>query len=233
MNLSEIVLLYIEDEEPLRDVIGDFLKDKVKELHIATNGSEGYEIYSQVKPHIILSDINMPKLNGIDLITKIRSSDQNVRVIMLTAHSEIDKLLRATELKLTKYLLKPSGVDEIYKTLLVALSEVNSFTIISNTKIDLADGYWWDCDNRSLHLGGDEIRLTPKEKKILAFLFANTGKTISYDMLIENIWDDYDTYSIDGLKTMVKNIRKKLPLPIIHNVYGIGFKLSIANTPHL
>jgi YesN/AraC family two-component response regulator len=104
MNYS---ILYIEDEKMLRENYALFLKVYFERVYTAVDGEDGYEKYQQHKPDILLIDINLPKLNGIELLKKIRAQDNMTKAIILTGNSKIDFLLSATSLKLTRYLLKP------------------------------------------------------------------------------------------------------------------------------
>lgn len=226
MNLGDIKLLFVEDEKELRDIMLEILSFEVRDITVAKDGEEAYKLYLEKKPDIVLSDINMPKLSGIELARKIREHDRSTKIIMLTAHSEVNFLLEATELHLTKYLIKPVKGSELFETLQHAVDEINNFAIVNKTKLKLDDGYSWDFKEKVLFKAAQEIHLTPKERDILNMIFSNPNITITYDMLMDEVWDNYDNYSIDTIKTMIKNIRKKLPKDIIKNVYGTGFKFK-------
>jgi DNA-binding response OmpR family regulator len=225
MVLEELKVLYVEDEKELRDVMKDILSDEVDILYVASDGEEAYKIYKEYKPNIVISDINMPKMNGIELIKKIRQRDQTIRAIMLTAYSDVENLLAATELKLTKYVLKPTKEDDLFDALDLAVEELSSFRVLYSSKLTLKENFKWDFDEQILSCNNQDVHLTPKEKKILQLLFSNLNSTITYDMLIDSVWEDDEIYSIDSVKTMIKNLRKKLPKDTILNVYGVGFKV--------
>lgn len=129
MGLENKKVLFVEDEKKLRDVMRDILKDEVAELYIAKNGEEAYGIYKSKKPDIMLLDINIPGLSGIELAKKVREHDHSTKIIMLTAFSDVDCLLAATELKLTKYLIKPLKGDELFDALQLAVDEIKNFNI--------------------------------------------------------------------------------------------------------
>ncbi len=226
MSLENMTVLYAEDENELREVMVDILSFEVKTVYVAKNGIEAYDLYKEKKPDIIISDLNMPGMNGIELGKKIRETDHSTRIIMLTAHSDVQSLLAATELKLTKYLLKPTKGVDLFNALTLAYEEIKNFNVTSTCKLQLKENFSWDFKEQALYSGAKEIRLTPKERKILNMLFTNLNSTITYDMLIQDVWEDSNLYSIDTIKTMVKNIRKKLPKDTIKNVYGIGFKVE-------
>lgn len=225
MGLAGLKVLYAEDEKELRDIMAEILSLEIEELYLAEDGEKAYELYKTKKPDIIVSDINMPKLTGIEFIQKVRQNDHNTRVIMLTAYSDLDYLLESTELKLTKYLLKPVSGSALFEALQLAYEELKSFRITNKKKLSLEENFYWDFKEQSLVQNDEEIHLTPKERKILNLLFFNLNQTITYDMLINEVWEDSEIYGVDSIKTMIKNLRKKLPKNTINNVYGTGFKV--------
>ena len=227
MDSRDIKLLYVEDEESVIEVMKDLLQACVKEFHIARDGEEAYELYSKHKPDVMLVDINIPKLNGLDLVEKIRKKDHNVKVILLTAYSDKKLLLRATELKLTKYLIKPLGLKEFIEALEMAADEIENLNIEYKKLVYLDDDFIWDMDSKVLSKNSNAIKLTPKETNILDVLLKKQNSAVSYDDIIYSVWEDSDTYSLDTLKTTVKSLRRKLPKDTIKNIYGIGYKIEI------
>lgn len=226
MEFANLKVLYVEDEKEIREVVSHILSSKVENLFLAEDGQKAFEMYQEVKPDIILADINMPKINGIDFVKKLRQNDYSTRVIMLTAQSDVDSLLEATELKLTRYLIKPVTSKELFGALELAKSEIESFNVVNTQSFKLSEQYTWDFTERLLLYKNQEIHLTPKEKKVLNILFSNLNSTITYDMLLYEVWGDNDVFGIDTIKTTVKNLRKKLPKDTILNVYGTGFKVK-------
>lgn len=226
MEFKNIKVLYAEDEKEIRDIMSQILSARIENLYLAEDGERALALYNEIKPDIILADINMPKLNGMEFVKKIRETDHSTRVIMLTAQSDVNSLLEATELKLTRYLIKPVTGKELYGALELALSELQSFNIVNTQNLKLADGYVWDFSEKVLFHKNDEIHLTPKEKQVLNILFSNLNSTITYDMLLYEVWGDDEVFGIDTIKTTVKNLRKKLPKDTILNVYGTGFKVK-------
>ncbi len=227
MHLENIKVLYADDELEIRELMKSILGDEVKELYIAKDGDEAYEIYKNKKPDIMLLDINMPNCNGLQFANKVRQTDHSTRIIMITAYSDTKNLLSAAELKLTKYLVKPFSTEELFNSLNLALEESLNFKVTNKKNIHLKNNFTWDEEAQILLDNANEINLTPKERKILHILFSNINSTITYDTLFIEVWDDFENYSIDTLKTMMKNIRRKLPKDTITNVYATGYKVII------
>lgn len=222
-------VLYIEDEKDIRANYMNYLDRHFEKVYEAADGEEGYEKYKKNRPDIMIVDINLPKLNGLDLVRRIRKNNHSTKVIMLTAHSETKFLLEATELKLTKYLVKPVSRRELKDALTHVIDELSNFEITSKKTIVLKNGFYWDIQRKELLNNNSSAVLTNKERSILALLFSSVNTTFTYDEIIINVWyeDDYDRDKLDALKTIIKNLRKKLPKDIIKNVYGTGYKIEM------
>jgi len=113
--LSNITILYIEDEKMIRDEVSYFFSKYVKNFHTATNGQEGLELYNQIKPDLIITDIQMPKMNGLDMIKEI--NNKKIPIIITTAFSDIDYFLKAIELNVNKFIIKPINLMELVKSI--------------------------------------------------------------------------------------------------------------------
>jgi len=227
MNLNTIKILHIDDEPEICEMMKMILEDEVKKFYSAKNTKDGYKIYKEHKPDIILLDISIPDDNGIEFAKKLRKVDHSVKIIIITAHSDTEKLLLVSDLKLTKYLIKPFFTEQLFGALNQAIEEIQNFTIINNKIISLKNSFIWNIDTQILYDNNKVVNLTPKETKILEILFSNINNVVFYETLIAEVWDDYEDNHINTLKTMMKNIRKKLPKDTIHNVYGIGFKTKL------
>lgn len=123
--LKKIRLLYVEDDDTIRDVLQRVLQRKVKELFLAKNGQEGFDSFLENKPDIILTDIKMPKLSGLQMSKKIKEIDKNIPIIVVSAHSEATFFLESIEMGIDAYLLKP-----IDKTKLLDLLKSNAKVVL-------------------------------------------------------------------------------------------------------
>jgi len=132
MEQFNYTILLVEDEIEIRHNFVLYLKHFFKAVYEASNGNEAYSIYKDKKPDIMIIDINLPSMNGLELLSKIRQNDHTTRALMLTAHAHSEYLMKATELKLTKYLLKPISRAELKEALELTIGELQRFTTISN-----------------------------------------------------------------------------------------------------
>jgi DNA-binding response OmpR family regulator len=166
-------------------------------------------------------------MSGLDLLKKIRQEDHTTKAIMLTAFSNKNYLLDASELKLTKYLLKPITRSELKDALSKAIEELQNFKIISNHIIYFRDNFAWETQSYTLFQNSKEIPLTPNERKILKLLFSNINRVFSIDDIIVYVWDSFENDKNIALKTAIKKLRAKLPKGVIENVYAQGYKLVL------
>ncbi len=219
-------ILFIEDEEATRKNYVNYLRRYFETVYEAEDGEEAYNLYIKHKPQILIIDINIPKMNGLDLLRKIRETDHSVKSIIFTAHSTTDFLLQASELKLTKYLLKPVTRAELNEALELVIKELNSFDIVSKNIFILQESFIWDYNEHKLLKNHIEVNLTLQESQILDLLFNNISTNLSYDDIILHLWDSFETDKINSVKTLIKNLRKKLPEDTIENIYGFGYKIK-------
>ncbi|RXK12385.1 hypothetical protein CP985_14440 [Malaciobacter mytili LMG 24559] len=112
--LSNITVLYVEDETMIREEVSFFFKKYIKNFYCATNGLEGIKLFNEVNPDIIITDIQMPKMNGLDMIKELNT---NVPVIITTAYSDIEYFLKAIELKVQKFVIKPLDLIELVSSI--------------------------------------------------------------------------------------------------------------------
>jgi len=226
-EINQYSVLFIEDEKAIRDNYVNYLQKHFKNVYEAEDGESAYEIYKSKRPELLIVDINIPKLNGLELLKRIRQTDKETRAIVLTAHADIKYLLAATELNLTKYLVKPITRKDLKDALSIALEDMKNFTVRSNKHIHLKENFTWNQDEKILYNGEYVVNLTKTEAEIFAYLFSNLKRVVTYEDCILKIWGYHEDNKVDSFKTLIKNIRKKLPKDTILNVFGVGYKVVI------
>ena len=219
-------ILFVEDEKVIRENYVTYLKMFFSEVFEAEDGEKAYELYKLKKPDIMIIDINIPKLNGLDLLERIRENDYSTKAIMLTAHSDKSFLLKAVGLKLTRYLVKPVSRKDLKEALKLTIDEVLKFNVITVQKIDLPDDYSWDFQLKELKYHNVIVELTNKEKIFLELLFSHKNRVFTYDEISDYVWGYDDSIPLNGLKNIVKRLRKKLPEDTILNIFNEGYKIN-------
>ena len=219
-------ILFVEDDQVIRENYVTYLKMFFSEVFEAEDGEKAYELYKLKKPDIMIIDINIPKLNGLDLLERIRENDYSTKAIMLTAHSDKSFLLKAVGLKLTRYLVKPVSRKDLKEALKLTIDEVLKFNVITVQKIDLPDDYSWDFQLKELKYHNVIVELTNKEKIFLELLFSHKNRVFTYDEISDYVWGYDDSIPLNGLKNIVKRLRKKLPEDTILNIFNDGYKIN-------
>lgn len=215
-------ILYVEDEPEIQANIAEYLSNYFANVLLASKGEEALAQYKAHRPDVILLDINLPDIDGLSIAKQIRESDQNIKIIMLTAYTEKEKLLKATELKLTKYLVKPVA-PKLFKETLKALSRELSRN--PSHYINLGENYLWSKQENLLRKDDSPIKLSEKEHRLMKLFMQYKSSVVSYEKIIAMVWDDaFDRgVSIDSVKNQVSQLRKKLPPRSISSVYGEGY----------
>ena len=220
-------LLYVEDEDDVRENYSQYLSRYFHTIYEAQNAKEALSIYKKEKPDILIIDIHLPGISGLEFLKTIRETDHTTKAIMLTAHSDVETLLKATELKLTKYLVKPVSRSELKNALFLAVDEIENYTIQTNKIIKMKNDYYWDQEHKKLLCHNKEHILTNKEIELLTLLASNVNKTFSVQEIIFELWYDSDEPKESALKTLIKGLRKKLPEGSIKNIFGVGYKIEV------
>lgn len=221
-KLQNLTILYAEDEVGIRKNIADSLSYYAKEVYQASNGEEAFSIYEEKSPDIILSDIHMPILNGIEFVKKVRQSNKKIPVVMITAHTDKEYLLDAIELHMEKYIVKPVNLDVLLETLQKCIAQIDANTI-EVLKID--KDYVYNYDKKELVYKDISIILNKKEMSFLELLITNQNRIVTYEELQEYVWGD-DVMTDSALRSLVRNLRKKLPTDIVFNLSGVGYRLA-------
>jgi DNA-binding response OmpR family regulator len=226
--MDSYTILYAEDEEQTRLNYTNYLKRLFKEVYAVSDGEDALRKYEEIKPDILLLDINMPKINGLEVAKKIRMKDKNSRIIILTAHLERDKLLFAAELNLTKYLPKPISRTDLKLALSEAVAQLKEVSGDLDF-IYFSDEIFWDKRSKKLKNKSEDIKLTKYEILLLELLSSKENRVFSLDEISLHLWNDIEDLELDTtkLKDIIKRIRKKLPKNAIENIYGAGYKLNL------
>lgn len=226
-NFSQYSILYAEDDNEMRKNYANHFQTLFKNVYTAKDGLEAYKLYKQHLPDILLLDISMPNIDGLTLAKKIREDDEVVKIIVLTAHGDQEKLLNAIKLNLVDYLLKPIK----RATLILALENaVSSYINIDkiNRPISLSNQYIWYNKSMELYNKDEKIHLTNKERLLLSLLCSN-NHYFSVEMIIEHFYIHLDgiEMSLEAVRGVIKRLKTKLPKNILVNEFGIGYKINV------
>jgi DNA-binding response OmpR family regulator len=220
---TSLTLLYVEDEDFIRENAVLFLEDSFEHIYEADNAFLGLEIYHDKKPDIIITDISMPKMSGLQMCERIRQSDYTTPIIITTAHTHTEYLLKAVELQLVKYLIKPIEEEQLQEALQICFEKLQAE---GSNILHLTHEHTFDTFNHVLFHHDKIVKLAPQETLFFKLLLKNPDHICSHEE-IENYVFTQQGMSSDALRTLVKNIRKKTDKSLIENHSKIGYKIAL------
>ena len=214
-------ILIVEDEDMIREGVSDYLTDCGYETIQAADGLEALEQFSSHQVALVLLDIQMPKLNGLEVLSEIRKSSQ-VPVLMLTAFQDEEYKMSAFAALADGYLEKPFSlsllkvrVDAIFKR----YYDTGRVFTYRETQVDF--------DSYSAKVAGQEVAVNAKELEILNYLAKNEGRALTRSQIIDAVWKTTDEVPFDRvIDVYIKELRKKLDLDCILTVRNVGYKLE-------
>jgi len=223
-------ILVVEDDAPVRNLITTTLKANDYKFVTAANGSDAIMSAVSHNPDIVLLDLGLPDMDGVDVIEKIRSWS-NVPIIVISARSEISDKIEALDAGADDYLTKPFSVEELLARLRVTLRRLSvvseqssSASVFENgsLKIDYAAG--------CAYLDGEELHLTPIEYKLLCLMAKNVGKVLTHSYITRNVWGTSCNNDVASLRVFMATLRKKIErasdtTPIIQTHIGVGYRM--------
>ena len=222
-------IMVVEDDAPVRRLITASLSAEDYTVVAAGTAAEAVQLAATQNPDIILLDLGLPDLDGVEVIRRVRSWS-NVPIIVISARSEDPDKIDALDAGADDYLTKPFSVAELLARLRVTLRRLNTAapdaapSVFRNgaLRIDYAAG--------CVSLDGEEIRLTPIEYKLLCLLSRNVGKVLTHKYITQNIWGDSLESSTASLRVFMATLRKKLTRTpdspaYIQTHVGIGYRM--------
>lgn len=222
-RLKTLRILYAEDEEGIRKNIAASLRYYAKEVIEAENGKTALELYKECCPDIVITDILMPIMNGVELVKAIRKEDEMTPLVIISAHTDKEYLLNVIDLHLEQYIVKPVN----FKGIMDALERCMKRISLTHTIVyELPCGYLYDSDQKQLTFQGETIHLNKKEAGFLELLLHNKQRIVTYEELQAHVWQD-DVMTDSAVRSLVRNLRKKLPKDFITNLSGVGYRFEM------
>ncbi|MFA9239851.1 MAG: response regulator transcription factor [Candidatus Paceibacteria bacterium] len=225
MNFSKQNILIIEDDIETLEIMVELFESTFSNVYTSTNGYEAIEIFEKNLIDVILCDINIPKLNGLDTISKIRELDYSIPIIIISACSDTQTLLKASNCNIQGYILKPIMFDDVQNIKNKIFHHQNYEFMNKNIEINFSTSL--NLQNNQIIIEGKIIKLTIKETEFLKLLIKKKGSIVSYEIIDQVVWGEENIMSSTSLRTLVKNIRKKLSCEIIENIPKMGYRIAI------
>ena len=222
-TLKALKILIVEEEKRLAEPLIDALSDSFFSVVIAKDGNEGLKKFKSFKPDIIITDIMMPVCDGLDMTIKIKKLDGNIPIIVLSAHSDKEQLLKAIDIGINKYFIKPFDPEEV-------IEHINKIAPSLNKKrqVKLKEDFMFDNNSMSLYKNTVLINLTKREKEFIHLLIKVNNKVVDSEYIKENLWNE--EVNDERLRTFIKRLRIKTSKDIIENISGQGYLISILDS---
>jgi len=220
--LANKTVLYAEDEYGIRKNITEILNNFFQRVTSVDDGLKALNEFKTNDYDMLIFDISMPNLDGIETIKKIRKVNKKIPIIIISAYTEQEYLWRAIELKITKYLKKPYNRKSLTTALEAAALELVDY----NLDVKLTKEYKYNPSTKTIYNTNYFTKLSKNESTLLEYLIKNKNKIVTFDNIYHYVWED-KTPSKEALKFLVKELRKKIGKDLIKNVYGIGYILEL------
>lgn len=220
LNNSSILLA--EDEDNVRSSFKKVLLLYVKDVYEAKDGEEAYTLYHEHKPDIIFTDIKMPKLNGLELIKKIRENDKKTPIIVTSAYADQSFLLESIKLSLVEYLIKPIQENDLLRVL---EGSTKAIAEDDNSVLSLNNNSNYDFHNKVLKINDAAITLTAKEIDFFELLIAHRGTLVTKQSVEDKLYI-YEEAPPSALKNLVFKLRKKIGNDLVKTVGKLGYMVE-------
>ena len=222
---SNLNILYVEDNKDFLLETSEVFSDFFKKVDTSPDGIDAYKKYisyyslSGKYYDLIITDINMPKLNGIELTKKIYKINPSQKIVVVSAYNDSNYLLEFVNIGIEHFFVKPLNYENITDILYDMFKADKSYVNLNNS-------YRWNIQKECLEFQDSVVKLTKNEIILLKLFIANGSKVITNEQIILHVQGSENSdISIDTLKPMISRLRKKLPLNKIENSYSNGYKL--------
>ncbi len=219
-------LLVIEDERQLARHVGAALRRNGHEVVLEANGADGLRAALETMPELIVLDLNLPDLDGLTVLERLRAAHAPARVLILTARGEVEHRVRGLKAGADDYLAKPFSMDELVARVEAlgrrapALDPADHFTV--------ADLHL-DARHRLVNRGGRPVDLSPREFELLHLLMREPGRVFSRTELCESVWQREHEYDTRTVEVFIARLRRKIDhesgVPLLHTVRAVGYTI--------
>jgi len=226
---KELSVLFVEDYEALRQEMSQVLEDLFKEVTCASNGKEALSIYDSKEVDLVISDIQMPLINGVTLSEEIRKKNKEQAIIIISAHTDSEYLLDLINIGISKFLIKPIEHDALFKILYDESKKINRLkeSVVEPIIVNLGEGYYWNREIEILKHNDKIVELTKHELLLLQFFLLKKDYICTNVDIITDFYNKNIDLSEKNIRNLVFRLRKKIPENCITNVYGLGYKFTL------
>lgn len=221
--LKSATLLLVDNNEITLIKFRRILESFVKKVYYASNGKEALEIYKKNKPSFIITDIEMPHMNGLEFVEIIRKKNEYIPIMIVSAFINKEYCLSSIKLQLCDYLIKPINLDQVIISLekIAKILKKDLLPLI----IEINEGVFYKPEERIICVDNHINKLTTQESDLLDYLILNRGNIITKQMVEDKIYI-FKEMGESALKNIIYKLRKKLVKNVIITVDRIGYKIE-------
>ena len=224
-------ILVVEDDIPVRNLITTTLETQDYKYHTAENGTQALLAAASAKPDVILLDLGLPDMDGVEVIKKVRSWSE-VPIIVISARSDDKDKISALDAGADDYLTKPFSVTELLARLRAVLRRLSYLSMTDGKAQDVFENGALRIDFAAsiVKVNGQEIRLMPMEYRLLCLLAKNVGKVLTHHYILDQVWKNSLEGDLSSLRVYMTSLRKKLGRDedredYIQTHIGIGYRM--------
>jgi len=231
---KNLTVLYIEDDKNFAKETHEFFSEFFKKVDCVSDGELGidqyknYHQFNQAYYDIVITDISMPKKDGLELIKHIYKLNEKQSIIVLSAHNNSENLFELVNLGIEQFLLKPLNFEKVLNTIYDCSLKLQKNKNNKEKKIliKLSEAFYYNTEENILYENQLPVKLTQKESKLLEILIKNKNKVSTFSEIYTILWSkNPDLASQELLKPIVSRLRKKLYENKLESIYGSGYKL--------
>ena len=220
-------ILVVEDEKKVAAFIKKGLEEETYAADVASDGEEGLHLGEQNPYDLIILDLMLPKINGLDILSRLRAKKIETPILLLTAKDSVEDKVEGLNQGADDYLTKPFAFSELLARIRVLLRRGKTET---KTTLEIAD-LTLDLVSHKVSRGNEEIELTGKEYSLLEYFMRNQEKVLTRTMIAEHVWDyNFDTFT-NVIDVYVNHLRKKIdknfPAKLLHTLRGVGYVMKV------
>lgn len=221
-KLSQLTILWADDDPAMPRFAERLLGKVCKKLLLARSGLEAVECFIDNAPDIILMDVHMPEMTGLEAVAEIRERNLIAPIVMITGQGDNETILQSVKLMVEDYIIKPPTQKDVFNALNQCIGRLNQ---IRPVEYRFPNGVVCNTDTHELTLNGEAIKIPRKEALLLEILLHNQGRIVTTEEIYWHIWKD-DEVSESAFKSVLSRLRKKIGKDSIQSHSGIGYSLS-------
>jgi DNA-binding response OmpR family regulator len=216
------LILLLEDDKLFSESLEDFLSEQGFAVDIASNGEKALELTYKNRYNLYLLDINVPTLNGQELLKILREHGDTTPTIFITSYKDNETLYKSYEVGADDYLKKPIDLQELRHK----INAMQKRLFKNDTQIKLYQNYYYDTLKKTVFCNGKAIRLAKKSLELLELLLEFRGETVTKEHIIERLWGN-EEFSEGSLRVYISHLKKILPDHALINHKGIGYRIEL------